>query len=427
MSKFQIILLVVFGAFILLAVILFSTNKNSNSGSANILIWGDIPSYDFNVLLNNSNLIRDKSIIIQYVEITRDNFDSEFTEALALGKGPDLVILPMSKIWKNRNKLLLLPPESISPKDFSSTFVEQGELLVTNTGTYALPVVVDPLVLYWNRDLFTKAAFTAPPKYWDEIYPFAEKLTEKDSAGNIKIGAIALGEGKNIPNAKDILSLLMLQAGTPITGFDGEILRSRISENYNLPLVPAQAALDFYTQFSNPAKPFYSWNRAMLSAPTAFASGDVAMYIGYASELPELKAKNPTLNIGVVAVPQSRVSGKNLTFSQMEGVAVVKNTQFPAQAFNAALFLVSKETSFALSNIMKIAPARRDLLSTRPNDAAQSVFYEAAIQSKGWIDPDDIKTNKIFLDMIESVTSGRARIQEAVDNANSEINVFILK
>ena len=426
MSKFQLILLVVFGAFVVIAVLLFSVSKGSSGSNAvaTVVVWGDIPTYDFNNLLNNVAL-NNGPVRIQYVEKSQATFSTDFTEALALGKGPDLVILPLSKIYKERNKLLLIPNTTVNPKDFSQTFVEEGELFLTPEGTYALPLSVDPLVLYWNRDLFTNASLVAPPKYWDEIYGFAEKLSMKDSADNLKQSAIALGEAKNIVNSKDILTLLMLEAGTPITSSNGVDLHSELSSNFNLPTVPAESALDFYTQFSNPAKPFYSWNRSLLDSGTAFTSGTLAMYIGFASELPLLKAKNPNLNLSITAVPQSRVSGKVITFGRLKGVAIVKNTKNQPAALNAALLLVSKDISSALSTITGLPSARRELLNTKPKGFADSVFFDSAIKSKGFVDPDDVKTGKIFTKMIESVTSGKSRITEAVREASNEIDQII--
>jgi len=426
MSKFQLILLVVFGSFVAIAVFLFSTNKGGGStAAATVVVWGDIPAYDFNSLLTNASAgLTSAAVKIQYVEKPSLTFSADFTEALALGQGPDLVILPLSKLYKERNKLLLIPSTSVNPSDYASTFIEEGELFMTPQGTYALPLSVDPLVMYYNRDLFTNASLPNPPKYWDEIYDFAQKLTQKDNAGNIKQSAIALGEAKNIPNAKDIVSLLMLQAGTQVTSLSNGELRSELTNNYNLPLVPAEAALDFYTQFSNSAKPFYTWNRSMPQASTVFTSGALAMYIGYASELPLLRAKNPTLNLGVTSVPQSRVSGKLITFGKLRGVAVVKNTKNQPAAFAGALEIVASTVSSALSKISGLPPARRDLLASKPSDLANTVFYNSAVQSKGFIDPDDAKTQSSFVNMIESVTSGRARVSEAVSTASSELDSY---
>lgn len=425
MSKFQLILLIVFGAFILIGVILFSMFRGGGTALPSIVIWGDVPATDFNNLLDTSGLRNSPVAIIKYVEKPNSTFESDFTEALALGSGPDLVILSQENFWKQRNKLLLIPSSSISQKDFTSTFIEEGELFYSANGVYALPLVVDPLVLYWNRDLFSKASIALPPKFWDEIYSYAQKLTEKDNAGNIVKSAIALGEAKNIPNSKDILALLMLQAGTPITSLTSGSLRAELNSNFNLPIIPAQAALDFYTQFSNPAKPFYTWNRSLKSASTAFVSGDSAMYIGYASELKNLMARNPTLNLGIVSIPQSRVSDKAITFSRLSAVAVVKNSKNPSPALSVALTLVSKDVMIKLSKILSLPPTRRDLLSIKQTDLAQSVFYDAAIQSKGWLDPNDSKTAEIFTDMIDSVTSGRARTSEVLGTAEDQINALI--
>ncbi len=425
MSKFQLILLIIFGVFIVVAVILFSMFRGGGVAIPNVVIWGDIPASDFNNLLDTSGLRNSPAATIQYVEKSNTTFGADFTEALALGAGPDLVILSQENLWKERNKLLLIPSSSISQKDFTSTFIEEGELFYGAGGVYALPLIVDPLVLYWNRDLFSKASLALPPKFWDEIYDYAQKLTEKDNAGNIVKSAIALGEAKNIPNTKDILSLLMLQAGTPVTSLINGSLRVEFNNNFGLPINPAQAALDFYTQFSNPAKPFYTWNRSLKSAGTAFTSGDSAMYIGYASELKNLLARNPTLNLGITLVPQSRVSNKAITFSRISAVSVVKNSRNSSAALSVALSLVSKDVMTNLSKVLSLPPTRRDLLSIKQTDLAKSVFYEAAIQSKGWLDPDDLRTTQIFNDMIDSVTSGRARTSEALNTAGDQINALI--
>ena len=409
---------------------LFSFSRGSGGvPTATITIWGDIPVEYFNNLVNSAGLTNDHTLVLNYSYKNPETFDADFTEALAVGGGPDLIFITQDKLIKEKNKITVIPYANFSQKDFSSTFVDEADLFLGTNGIYALPLSIDPLVLYYNKDLLSKSAFVAPPVYWDEIYKYAEKLTTKDPAGNIIKSVLALGEAKNIPNSKDILSLLMLQAGTPIadypSGQNSPRLQSELSNNFGLTLTPANAALDFYTQFANPAKPFYSWNRSLRSAQTNFASGDSALYIGYASELPILKAKSPTLNISVSPVPQSRVSGKTLTFGLIRGVAISKGSKNPSASLRAILALVSSNTSLTLSKILQIPPARRDLLSNKPTDTIGNVFYNSAIQSHGWYDPDDKATSIIFTNMIEAVTSGRARIDEALMSAEDQINALI--
>src|SRR3989344_128624 len=153
MSKFQIILLVVFGVFIIAGVMVFSLYRGSGgAGSVTVTVWGDISSYDFNILLNNTPaFIQNQTLTTNYVEKSAETIETEFTEALARGMGPDLVILTQDNFWKNRPKLTVIPYESIGERDFKTTFIEEGELFLDQTGAYALPLSIDPLVLYYNR------------------------------------------------------------------------------------------------------------------------------------------------------------------------------------------------------------------------------------------------------------------------------------
>src|SRR3989344_3233945 len=421
MSKFQIILLCFFGFFMILAVLIFAIYKGGGSTQADITIWGDLPAEDFSMMLNSTASVRGSNINMNYVEKSTDTLDEEFTEALAQGGGPDLLITTQDKFLQQKSKLIAIPYQSVSERDFKQTFIEEGELFLTGEGIYALPLLVDPLVLYHNRDHNSSAGNAKPIAYWDEIYSAATKLTKRDAAGNITQSTIALGETRNIPHAKDILSLLFLQAGTPITGFIGTELRSVLSYNFDLPVMPGEAALDFYTQFSNPAKPYYSWNRTLPLAQNHFTSGDSAYYIGYASELKTLRGKNPTLNFGVSAVPQSRVSGRKTTYGKLYAVAMSRGTANIAGAFEAARLLASRAIAGPLAQIMILPPARRDLLSQKQSDSILPVFYDSALQARGWLDPEYDATRIIFNKMIDDVIPGRSRHIEAVNAADREL------
>ncbi|MEX2013430.1 MAG: extracellular solute-binding protein, partial [Parcubacteria group bacterium] len=421
MSKFQIILLAAFAVFILVGVATFSLYRGSSSENVALTVWGDIAAQDFSLLLNTSVISQDRMFTVSYVEKSAETIEAEFTEALARETGPDLIILTQDKLWKNKPKLSVISYESISERDFKATFVEEGELFLDKAGIYALPLSIDPLVLYYNRDLLSAAGQARPIEYWDEIYTNVTNLSKRDAAGNLVLSIMALGEARNIPHAKDILSLLLLQAGTPVTGFVGSELRSQISDNFGTPVSPGEAALDFYTQFSNPTRAYYSWNRSLIDAQTHFTSGDSAYYLGFASEFRVLGNKNPVLNFSVSLVPQSRISGKAITFGRLRAVAISRGTRNPSAALALATKLVSRDVARTLSEILALPPARRDLLSLRPTDAVFPVFYDAALQSKGWLDPDTVATRAIFREAIESVTSGRARTVEAIGVMNREV------
>ena len=69
-----------------------------------------------------------------------------------------------------------------------------------------------------------------------------------------------------------------------------------------------------------------------------------------------------------------------------------------------------------------LPPVARRVLSEPPGDDVGPVFYKSALIAKAWLDPDTDKTDLIFKEMIESVTSGRLRVQSAVSNAAQELD-----
>jgi ABC-type glycerol-3-phosphate transport system substrate-binding protein len=428
MTKFQIILMAVFGVFIVIGVIIFSAYRGGSKNAVTVVVWGTIPQTSFSNIIEGTSLYQSKEYNVQYVEKTEENFDTDFIEALAAGTGPDLFMLPSDKILKHRNKIFVIPYTAFTKRQFMDSFIEGAEIYMTpEEGVLALPISVDPLVMYWNRSIFTDAKLTQPPKYWDEFYNLADLISKKDGALNISRSAVAFGEFGNISHAKEIILNLAMQAGTPITIWSGSEVQSVFADSFNKPTIPAEAAINFYTEFSNPAKPSYSWNRSLPNSTSYFLSGDLALYFGFASEISSLQMKNPNLNFDVATVPISREGGTDVSFARFNALAITKSSKVVSAAFAVASILSGNGGAVALSKSLKLPPTRRDLLSQKPVNAFESIFYNSAIRAKAWLDPSPTETDAIFRDMIESITSGRARTGEEVAKVQRELADLLSK
>ncbi len=427
MTKFQVFLFGTFLVFIVVGVFIFSNYRGDSEGSVPVVVWGTLPTNTFQSAVQVSGLYQNESYSVTYVEKSEDSIDADFIEALASGSGPDLFLLPSNKIILHRNKIYALPYDLITERDFKDYFIEGSEIYMTPEGVVGLPLLVDPLVMYWNRDIFTDVGLVATPKYWDEFFDLAAKISVKDGALNVSRSAVAFGEYANIANAKDIVLNLALQAGTPITIWENGKVRSVFAESLGKPTVPGDAAVNFYTEFSNPSKASYSWNRALPNSTNFFLAGDLALYFGFASEIGTLQLKNPNLNFDVASTPLSREGGVNVSLGNYLGVSVVKASKNPAAAYAVASILAGTDSVKALSQALDLPPARRDLLSERQVSAHRSVFYTSAIRSRSWLDPSPKVSNTIFKDMIESITSGRARAGEAVTRVERELNALFNK
>jgi ABC-type glycerol-3-phosphate transport system substrate-binding protein len=427
MTKFQVILIGVFVAITLIGVFVFSSYKGSSKDAVSVTIWGTISQITFNNIIAKTSLYQSKEFTLQYVEKTEEQFDNDFIEALASGTGPDILMLPSGKILKHRNKVFPIPYTVFTQRQFKDAFIEGTELYMAPEGVLAMPISVDPLVMYWNRSIFTEAKLTQPPAYWDEFYNLANTVSKKDGALNISRSAVAFGEFGNVAHAKEIIMNLAMQAGTPITKWGDNKVVSVFAESMGKSIIPAEAAVNFYTEFSNPAKGSYSWNRSLPYSTGYFLSGDLALYFGFASEIGDLQYKNPNLNFDAAAVPISREGGSDVSYANFNAFAITKASQKINAAFSVISILTGADGAKAFSEGVKLPPARRDLLKTKPVDAYQSVFYNSAIRSRGWLDPLPTETNMVIKDMVESITSGRSRTGEAVAKAGREISSLLLK
>lgn len=424
MSPFQLGLTIIFGFFIVIGIAVFALSRSSGSQqlNANLKIWGTISNEAFNTMYQASTLKSNENITVTYTKKDQNDFDQDFIEALAEGNGPDIVLIRQDYIYKHKTKLFTIPYENYSERSFKDKFIEEGEMFLSPEGVVAVPLMVDPMVMYWNRDIFTNNLIPQPPKYWDQIYSIVEKTTKKDSNANVLQSAIALGEWRNITNAKEIVSMLLLQAGTPITARSNNRLVSLLNNQMDKPVAPGQLALNFYTQFSNPTSDYYTWNRSLPSSLNMFLSGNLAMYLGFASEIFNIQQKNPNLNFDVTHVPDTRDTAKKTVFGHIYALAMTKQSKNIAASYLAVNAFTEPTALKALESQTNLPPVRRDMLVEKPKEAFRSVFYDSALISRSWIDPNPVGSSEIFRDMIESITSGKGRVFEAIDTASRELS-----
>lgn len=426
MSNFQIVILSVFGFSILLAVLVFSglvpgLKPGDSDVSGTVILWGTIPAGKMSGLLEELNRLN-KTVTVVYVEKNPTTLDRELVETLASGSGPDLIMLPRELIYRHADKLYPIPYETISQRDFLNNFVQEGELYLVGSGILALPFRLDPMVMYFNRDILSNAGIPLPPKTWEEVLSIASKLITKDSSGNITQSMVSFGEYGNVNHAKDILSLLIMQAGSQVTKLDKGIFKSDLGATIGLSLRPANEAVRYYTDFSNPVQPQYSWNKSEPNSRAAFLSGRLAFYFGYASELFDLRNLNPHLNFDVAEIPQAKDARATMTIGRIDGLAILKTSRNPAAAYQSASLMTGSDFSLKLAQATFLPPPRRDLLAAKPPDAYMNIFYGSALISRGWVDPSAQDTSAIFQGLIENVVSGRLRINEAVTNADGELS-----
>lgn len=149
---------------------------------------------------------------------------------------------------------------------------------------YGVPFQVFTQILYWNKDLFTKAGLDpeTPPTTWDEVREFSEKITDKAN------GIYGLG----IPNDAQLFDMTRTYGGTYV---DGTTHKNMVGETKD-------GIKEAYTFFQGMIKD--GLNPSQVTGPdmdTLFTAGTIGMYQNGPWQIAGNTEKG--VNFGVGAVP----------------------------------------------------------------------------------------------------------------------------
>lgn len=424
-KPFQLILLAVFGVAAVAGLYLFATYTGFGGAKENVgpvVVWGVLPMDSVRPALDEMVSESQAYADVTYFEKNPATFSAELADGLASGSGPDLVLISHESLNAEANKLQLITFDTIPERAFIDTYLPLFDVFLTSEGTYGIPVAVDPLLLFYNRTQFASAGIVSPPSSWEALTGLVPSLTRRDDVGAVSRSAIALGDYANVHNARAILSLLLLQAGSPITSETPQGLRSALVGDSTFGATPAQSAVRFYTEFADPSKTVYSWNRSLPHSRQAFIAGDASMYLGFASELPFLRAANPNLDFDIARIPQLATATTRVNYGVGYALAIPKQSKNPTGAYSTALALAGKTQLIATNASM--APALRVLI---PGGTSKdtSIYYPEALVAKAWLSPSPSVTDGIFSGMIVNITSGRQDVPEAVHAADQSLNASL--
>ena len=426
MSKFQVIILGIFVVFIIAGVVAFAMYKGGGSSASKlpaITIWGTFPSNVFDQYVANINNNSATPISVTYKQDDPSTFSQDFIAALARGNGPDAILIPADMLLPHEDKLALIPYSALPERTFLDSYIQEAQIYTNDAGILALPFTVDPLVMYWNRDMFNTAGIASYPLYWSDFNSINQKLTVKDANGNITTSAIALGDFTNVDNAREILASMMFQIGNPITAFNAQgalktTFRSSIDN-------PPTKAVDFFSQFVDPTNPNYSWNRGMTDSRTAFLAGNLATYFGFASEISDLRQKNPNLNFDVAPLPQLKSGGAKADYARLFGLSIVHTTPDVSGAFQVLSILTQPSNLDAIASTLYLPPVTTSSIAQGSTDPYITIFDQEALVGKTWLDPDPAISTQIFGSVVESITTGERSSTQAIEDGGLQYDQAI--
>ena len=413
-----------FGILVFAGLINIGSNKDQAGSLGTVTLWGTESTQTMATIIENFNNAN-PTFVVKYVQKYSETFDNDLLEALATGTGPDLFFISDDLAFKYSDKIYTIPYASYPLATFKNNFAGAGGVFLNSKGMLAFPMTIDPLMMYYNRSMLDANNIVYPPLNWEEFQNLIPIFTKKDDSNKIIQSAVAMGQFANIANAKDILSTLFMQLGNTIVYEQNGVLSSalkNISSTYDLSL-----PLKFYTDFSDPLKDVYSWNRSLQNSQDAFSAENLTFYFGFSSELASLVKKNPNENFFVAPMPQIKNSSTKLTYSHVEGIAIASSSKNFTTAFTAASLMATGDFAGAYAKATNKVPARRDLLVVKQTDEYSPIFYSSALFASSWLDPSTTDTDNIFKNMVEGVLSNNMTTSVAIKDASGKLDLLLAK
>ena len=431
-SLFKIILLGVFGLAALVGIFVFATYSGGGGSSSGqvgtVVIWGTLPSADMQAALVAITKTESSLKSVSYVEKDPATLPSDLATAIATGAAPDLVLASQEELTSLEKFITPLPSSTLSSSVFTNTFVGGSSVFAAQDGYYGIPFLVDPLLLYANRDILSSDGIVKPPATWEALAGLAPNVAILTPARQITRGLIALGTYDNVHDARAILSSLFLQAGVSLSSHSTSgVLSADLGESSvsGSGMPPGQSVLGFYTQFADPSKVSYTWNASLPDSEQAFAAGDLALYLGYASEARFLAQASPNLNVVVTPLPQPATATVKKAYGLIYALMIPNGAKNASGAYQAAVLLTNAAEQTAAASATGLAPAVLSDLATPPTDPVGSVAYAEALYVYGWLSPSPASVDSVFSGMIKDVISGRSTITSALASAQQSLSALL--
>lgn len=416
-----------------------------------ITVWGtedDAAAYTNSILRYRQTR---PYVTIAYQKVRSEDYVDQLLSAWSQGTGPDLFFVPntwvgqMSQyavpmpsqlgisivqggqgLFRNSTSVVNqeLPAPSISSLQNSYVDVVSDDVIIDNQ-VWGLPLSLDTLVVYSNRDLLNNAKIFEPAKTWSELVSQVDvnKLTVLDEQNNLVQSAVAIGTTDNLPYTTDLLQLLLLQNGVPPV---------RSKDDSPLAREEASIALDFFLSFANERKLTYSWNAAQPNARDAFLAGKLAYFFGTLADRAVLEASQvrwdatPMLHLST-AGDRDGVTGQPRTIdaARYQVLMVSKASAGAGRdriAWNLLYYLSRAENvPVYLQTTGKLA-ALKSLLAGQQADERLGIYAGQLLTARSWYHGRGGREVDGFLrQLINSVGSGQATALEALRLTGQQI------
>lgn len=397
------------------AVALLAATAASADDKITVLTW-NIPVYGEKIegWIEDFNEIH-PDIEVEWIDKKGTEWATFYQTQLAAGTPPDVVNI-QGALWAEyaaNGQLLDLAPYLEADEEFAGRFVE-GALDLWTTGegdeTFMVPWYFNRTLLYLNKDMMAEAGIEEAPTTFGELLAAAEKMKGEGKTGFLTTNFDWLYWPLFKMNGVDILNEDMTEAA------------------FNTP-----EAVETLTRLAEATKSGainnISWTGRWVEPNTAFASGNVGMYMAPNSALFWAASKADWINaenVEVAQVPELWWTPNH------HGWGVSASTEHPDAAVDMVKIATSDTWQETMSDTFSILTLNKDvdpklIAKFREEDPLKAEILEMAGSKldkiTGYIkSPVEARIKDAFWTSVQPALLGEADPQEALDAAEAKVN-----
>lgn len=231
------------------------------------------------------------------------------TQTAIQGKNPpDMAVLVATEIFTLVNMDAIIPLDDLIAKDGGSQYINDFLPAFMDDTMYggkiwSIPFQRSTPVLFYNKDAFKAVGLDPeqPPKNWDELAKYAQKLTVKDNSGNVTQWGVEIPN--NAGSAQWLFGGFCLQNsknGENMMTDDGKKVMFNTPENVE--------ALTFWVDLAQKYKAMPEGIVNWSTTPSDFIAGKTAMMYHTTGNLVNVKT-NAKFDFGVSFLPGNKRYG----------------------------------------------------------------------------------------------------------------------
>lgn len=403
-----------------------SNNVDDNSNKITLTYWGLWEEAGTMQPIIDKYEEANPNVEIEYIKKSFSQYETILPNQLNQPVNLDIVRIHNTWVPKLEQYLYPMPSSVMTPSEFGETFYPVNEK--TSTGSdgnlYTLPMNIDGLMLFYNKDLFNQEGIDNPPTDWDEFTQYAQKLTKK-SNGEITQAGAGIGSLNNVRHGDEIISQMMLQNNTDFIE-DGKI---SISDNDDF-----EFTLEAYTKYITE---YEVWNDGFKDDLEMFSKGELAMFFGPSWRVFNINEYNSNLNYGLAPVP-SITGGTEQTQTHLATYwteAVSANSAHPEQAWDFLNFMNQPENlrttyEYITENVRAFGePYPRVEMAPEISDAPYVKTLIEIAPNLDQLDLLDKETQKalynpLIEDLLQSSSLSTTILNDTEDNINEQIQDY---